>query len=612
MECFIDETKRRKLDRPFTGVIQEDRIWEQWYTKTAMEKPFPKMNEKDYLFSCIGDEPDRIVLNNRGFKKYTVNDLKKMIEDYECSFTAAGLKKGDTVCFIGLGTPELWAMRYAVTTLGAKVCFQNILDVGKTDDGVNRLYRQTKEVNPNMIFVLDYFQDKVSHIINDSQFKDVLKVTMPLDYSAPILYPERIVLALKRFKDAITKKNIKNSLMLSDFYALGKTVKFEDVKEVYEENLVCNIAWTSGTTGISKGCLLTHDANNILAFQQEIADFGFKKGSRHLAVLPPFLAFWDADVTHVTHCLGAEIIFGLSPDPKSIAKDLLKYKDINILMCPQYQFNAILEMLSPKEREVLKQLRIGIIGGERAELNALIEYYKETGIWLFAGYGASELNTTFAVTHPNCYKPGTSGVILPHSNARILDSEGRDLTYNQPGRLLASSPCMMQGYLNNKELTDRVISVDNKGTKWYDTGDYAFIDPDGVLKVLDRYSDPIVVNERVINLLDDAEIIKENKNIKVCKLTSSNGKIILHLALNPFAKVSEQDAVNSIIETIKQNLDYTNWPDIIKVYDGDLVRTYVGKVDPEKTQQIGEELAIEYPSEVKLYVVSKNKTKKKK
>ena len=65
---IIKEENRRTLDRPSTGVINKDRIWEQWYTEDAMKSEFPKMSQKDYLFSCIGDEPDRVIINNRGKK----------------------------------------------------------------------------------------------------------------------------------------------------------------------------------------------------------------------------------------------------------------------------------------------------------------------------------------------------------------------------------------------------------------------------------------------------------------------------------------------------------------------------------------------------------------
>ena len=57
----VDESKRRILDRPITGVISKDRIWEQWYSEEAMHSELPKMNQKDYLYSCIGDAPDRVI-----------------------------------------------------------------------------------------------------------------------------------------------------------------------------------------------------------------------------------------------------------------------------------------------------------------------------------------------------------------------------------------------------------------------------------------------------------------------------------------------------------------------------------------------------------------------
>ena len=86
MQNVIREDKRRKLDRPITGVIWKDRIWEQWYDKKALELILPKMNQKDYLFKCLGTDSSRVIINNRGKKKYTVKQFHDMVDTYTKSF----------------------------------------------------------------------------------------------------------------------------------------------------------------------------------------------------------------------------------------------------------------------------------------------------------------------------------------------------------------------------------------------------------------------------------------------------------------------------------------------------------------------------------------------
>ena len=610
MENFINESKRRKLDRPITGIIQKDRIWEQWYSKEAMDSKLPKMTQEDYLYSCIGDDSNRIIINNRGQKEFTVDAFKKYSNQFKAAFAASELKKGDVICTIGLTTPELYAIKYAATSLGLVTCNLNVLDMGITDSGKNRLFTQMKNVNPKMIFTLDLIEDKVSPVVNDEQFKNAIKVRMPLVKSTKFYNPERALLTLKHIRDTLSGKTINESIDLDDFLSTGQFVDIESIENVYEEGLPCNIAFTSGTTGINKAVLLSHDANNALAFQQKIADFGFEVGSKHLAVLPPFLAFWDADVVHVTLCLGASNILELSPKPEDIMKYFKKYKGINMGIWPQYMWSELLKLPKEELKKVSDSLKIAIVGGERCEVNAAETFYNKTGVVQLTGYGASEVNTTFSVTHPDCDKVGSCGLPLPFNNLKIVDDSFNDLTYNKPGRLFITSPALMNEYYNRPDLTQKALSTDKDGVTWYNTGDYAVLDDDGCLTVLDRYSEPIVIKsnkkEEKVNLLDVAEVIKTNRNVKICKLTYNNDKIVLHLVVDNFLGLSQEEAVNDIINTIKEKLPEIYWPNYIKVLE-EMPRTSVGKVNYPQLEEAANLITSNGIEDGKLNIIIENK-----
>lgn len=604
MENIVKNEKRNKLDRPITGIIQKDRIWEQWYDQDVFKTELPKMTQKDYLFEC--NSVNRDFINYRGLKKYSVDDFKKMVFLFEKAFAATGLKTGDVICTIGLTTPEMYAIKYAATSLGLITCNLNVLDMGVSDDGKNRLYKQIENVNPKMIFTLDFLEDKIYSVINDNKFKNIVKVSMPLDYSTPKLYPERAVLTLKKIKDNLSSKAIQGSLSLKDFLNMGTLISNDKVEEKYEPNLPCNISFTSGTTGINKAVLLSHDANNALAYQQKIANFGFEVGSKHLALLPPFLAFWDADVVHVTLCLGAENIIELSIDYKDIPKYFKKYGNINIGIWPQYLWGSLLDLPEKDLRKISESLKIAIVGGERCEINSAENFYNKTGVVQLTGYGASEVNTTFSVTHPNCNKVGSCGLPLPFNNVKIVDESFNDVTYNCPGRLLITSPCLMNGYYKRDDLTKQALYTDEFGTTWYMTGDYAVMDTDGCLTVLDRYKAPVTLHhdgkDEKINLLDIVEKIKLDRNIKICKMTSYDNKIVLHTVLDSFTGKSKEEAIDSIKTTIKNNLEEKFWPDFISIVD-ELPRTSVGKVNYNLLEEMGKNICEENISSEKLAVI---------
>ena len=179
---------------------------------------------------------------------------------------------------------------------------------------------------------------------------------------------------------------------------------------------------------------------------------------------------------------------------------------------PQYLYNSLLEFSDKDIKKYVSSLYGAIVGGERCEINTAQSFYDKTGIVQMSGYGASEAGTTFSVTHPNCNKVGSSGIPLPFNNVRIVDSSFNDVSYGQPGRLLITTPGLMNGYYKREDLTKMVMIPDAKGVTWYYTGDYAYMDNDGCLYVLDRYKEPVTIKtdkgERQVQLLDEVEVLR--------------------------------------------------------------------------------------------------------
>lgn len=586
----MSKTQAYNLNRTITGIIQEDRIWEQWYDPSVFKKEMPQMNQKDYLFSCIGDDENRVIINNRSMTEITVGQFKKMIFTYEKAFAAMKLHKGDVIATIGLTTPEMYAIKYSATSLGLILCNLNVLDAGVIDENKNRLFRQLENIKPKIIFILDVLEDKVYQIINAPEFENAVKVSMPLEYSTPKWNPEKWIIALKVSSARLFGKKIKGQLSLESFLAKGKTVADEDVVEIYEKGLPCNISFTSGTTGINKAVLISHDANNAVAFQHKLGNFGFQKGTRNLALIPPFLAFWDAIIVHTVLCLGGENIIELNLDWDIIPKYFKKHSP-NMGVWSQYLWSSILTIPKKDLYKVCNNLKYAIIGGERCDINAAETFYKKTGIMPMTGFGASEVNTTFSLTHPNCSKIGSSGIPLPFNNVKIVDDSFNDVTYNKPGKLFITGPCLMNGYYNREDLTRKAIYIDSDGVSWYNTGDYAVMDEDGCLTVLDRYAPPVdLANGETVQILDIVEIIKRNRNIKNCKITYHSGRLVLHLSLDNFIGLSKENAINSIIDMIKSDVAEKFWPDIINVVH-ELPRTPVGKVDYKSLERLGAELS---------------------
>lgn len=588
MQDIIREDKKYKLKRPLTGVIHKDRIWEQWYDPRVFDQKLPKMNQKTYAFDvCNKDYKSQTILNNRGLKSMTIGELENLISQIEYGLVAQGIGEGDIVATIGLSTPELIAIKYAAGDIGAITTNLNFLDKPE------QLYKKLKKANPSVIFTLDIVENKVNEIINLPEFATSKKVRLPLSHTTPILNGQRYQIALLTLINQLKNKDIKNMISFSQFLQNGKKYKNQTgqiIESVYRPHMPANIAFTSGTTGDNKGVLLSHDANNALAFQHQAANLGLNRGNKNLALVPPFLAIWDADIIHMAICSGIENILELSLTYENIPKYMEKYKP-NYGIWSQFLWDSLLTMDKDKQAEVVKYLDKCVVGGERAEINQVVRFFIETGILQVPGYGATEVNSCFSVAHPNCNVIGSAGLPLPFNNVRIVDSEMNDLTYNQNGRILITGPAMMEGYYKRNDLTKKVLIQDSEGVVWYDTNDYGHVDITGSIVPLDRDSDPIVIRSgEQVKLQDVAEEVKKCPEVKMCKVNSYSGYIVSHVILDDFSEKSINEQVHNLLDTCN-GLSLEQQPHIINILST-LPRTQVGKVEYPELDKMTADLVL--------------------
>lgn len=182
------------------------------------------MNQTDYPFSCIGNRPTRTIINNRGKSSFTVKRFKEIVDLFSRAFAAQGLAVGDVICTISLTTPEMYAIKYAATSLGFISCNLNVLDAGLVDSGLNRLYRQIKNVNPKMVFVLDILEDRVSEVLNLPEFSNIKKISLSLNASIPRISAESIAVSFLKTKLRLTGKGVFGIQPLSSFLTAGRRI----------------------------------------------------------------------------------------------------------------------------------------------------------------------------------------------------------------------------------------------------------------------------------------------------------------------------------------------------------------------------------------------------
>ena len=284
-----------------------------------------------------------------------------------------------------------------------------------------------------------------------------------------------------------TVKKVLTSVMFLAPFALLERTAFRKARGPLDR--VATIMFTSGSTGMPKGVMLTHAnvLSNIEALSQVLP---LGPSDRVLGVLPFFHVFGFTGTLWLPACLGMGSVYHYTPlEPRAVGTLAEKFKATFLLGTPTF----LAAWIRRVEPEKFKTLRYIVVGAEklRAELGKACE--EKYGLYPLEGYGATELSPVASINIPNIdwpgnkqigTKPGTVGMPLPGVFMKVVDSvSGKELGADQPGLILVKGPNVMKGYLGDEANTNAVIR-----DSYYMTGDIGKIDEDGFVTLTDRLS----------------------------------------------------------------------------------------------------------------------------
>ncbi|KTT19208.1 AMP-binding protein [Pseudacidovorax intermedius] len=255
------------------------------------------------------------------------------------------------------------------------------------------------------------------------------------------------------------------------------------------------LQYTGGTTGRSKGAILTH--RNIIAatlqaeawFAPAMAKVGDPARINGIAALPLYHIF---ALTLALLAIRQGSHMTLVPNPRDVGKfiDALKKRPFHVLPAVNTLFNALLA--HPEFKKVdCSQLVISQAGGMAASEGTARAWFEATGCPMIEGWGMSEtcaIGTNNPVT--NTRFSGTIGLPLPSIEIAIKDDEGRTLPFGEPGELCIKGPNVMAGYYGQPAETAAAFTADG----FMRTGDVAVMQPDGQSRIVDRKKDMILVS----------------------------------------------------------------------------------------------------------------------
>jgi len=374
------------------------------------------------------------------------------------------------------------------------VCLFGLLRAGYVVVNVNPMYtareleHQLKDSGAVAMVIVDVFAHTLAKVIDNTALKHVI-VTGLADMMP---WPKRVLgnFVVRKVKKMVPAYSLPDSVDYLNMLTQGASAIFAPV-DIQPQDLAF-LQYTGGTTGVSKGAMLTH--LNILANARQ----GEAWGDPFLDKSQALISITAIPLYHIFAlgaCLGFIGMGGtnvLVADPRNIpafVKILARYPFVS-MPAVNTLFNGLVN--NPDFAKIdFSKLRFAIGGGAAVQRPVAERWQQITGTPLVEGYGLTECSPTVTVNPFDLTAfNGSIGLPVPSTEVSIRDAEGRELGVGEPGELCVRGPQVMQGYWQRPEETAAVMTPDG----FIRTGDVAVIDDNGFLKLVDRLKDMILVS----------------------------------------------------------------------------------------------------------------------
>ncbi len=433
--------------------------------------------------------------------KISYTKLKALSEVFAANLRAAGVRKGDRIALMLPNLPQTIVAFWGINRCGAIGVMTNPL----------------------------YMETEIVHQFNDAG----IKICITLDRLWPRLEKLRDQIPAKTFYITSIADGLK--FPLNGLYTLqawkNKTlpkVPYDDTNVIQFKKLLKGrdryteknispddtalLQYTGGTTGVAKGCVLTHFnlGANMQQCQSMIHSLGKEKHETFLGVLPYF------HIYGLTTCLTWPTSMGatLAPFPRYVPLEVLKaIQKIKPTVFPGAP-SVYISLLQQKsvDKYNLHSINVCVSGSAPMPVEYMEQFEARTGTPISEGYGLTEASP---VTHFNpligVRKVGSIGLPFPDTDAKIVDMEvgGDPLPPGKRGELVIRGPQVMQGYYNRPDATADVLR-----NGWLYTGDIAYMDEEGYFYIVDRKKDLIISGGYNIYPREIDEVLHSHPKIK--------------------------------------------------------------------------------------------------
>ena len=412
--------------------------------------PLPDVNIPDQsitecVFAAVGDNPDAVAITDGASSSYTFSELYAAVRSLGGGLSSRGVGPGTTVAILAPNVPE-----YAIV-------FHGIALAGGT----------VTTINPT------YGPEEVRHQLVDAGASWLVTIPMFLETA-------RTASEGTGVEQIVVMGEAEGAIPLASLF--GPPI--DQVPVDYAEHVVV-LPYSSGTTGLPKGVMLTH-RNLVANIAQMEYTFVPSEGEVALAVLPFFHIYGMQVLMNMLLAFGVRVVTMPRFDMVRALELVQEQRITRFFAVPPMVLGlAKHPAVDDFDLSSIKQVFSGAapLGADLAAAAAA-----RVGCEVVQGYGMTELSPVSHCTPEGQFRPGTSGVTISNTEIRIVDPEsGDDLDVGGRGELLVRGPQVMKGYLNSPEATAETLDADG----WLHTGDVAIVDEENHVSIVDRIKELI-------------------------------------------------------------------------------------------------------------------------
>lgn len=540
--------------------------WLEQYPPHVPE--FIDLNEFDSIVDVIDkscqDYADKVAFVNFGVE-LTYQQIDQFSQAFGAYLQSLDLQKGDRVAIM---MPNI--LQYPIAAFGA-------LRAGLVVVNTNPLYtarelkHQLKDSGAKAIVILDNFAHVLQSVIHDTEVKHVIKTTVGdmLGFPKGLL----INMVLRHIKKAVPRYNLPQAIEFKNALQHGAQLKLQ--KPSLSQQDLAFLQYTGGTTGVSKGAMLTH-GNMVANMQQSSAWLGgqIKLGEEVIITALPLYHIFAL----TANCLvflkfgGRNVLITNPRDMPGFVKELSKEK-FTAITGVNTLFNGLLNTPGFDKLD-FSTLSLSLGGGMAVQRAVADRWKKVTKTTLVEAYGLTETSPA-ACMNPMTLEDynGAIGLPIPSTECRIIDEDGKILGVDEIGELCIRGPQVMRGYWQRPEETAKVLDEDG----WLRTGDIAKMDARGFFYIVDRKKDMILVSGFNVypNEIEDV-VAAHPKVVEVGAIgipDEKSGEVVKIVVV----RNDESLTVEALQEYCRQELTAYKVPRYIEFVD-ELPKTNVGKI----------------------------------